>query len=51
MSPAEVKACSVWEFEQALAGWMEAHVPDEAGKMSQAEQDEVWAWMMEKEGR
>lgn len=51
MSPSEVKACSFWEFQEAVAGWVEAHVPEEKEGLSKAEEDELWAWMQEKEGR
>ena len=53
MTPAEVRACSIWEFDQAVAGWTEAHVPEDpaGGGLSAAEEDELWAWMQEKEGR
>lgn len=33
---------SVWEFDAALHGWIDAHVPDD-GAMSDAEQDAIWA--------
>lgn len=42
---------SVWEFDWALDGYVTAHVPEEAGSLSSAEADDVWAWMQEKDGR
>ena len=39
---------SVWQFDCALAGYIDANTPDEGG-MSKAEQDAVWAWMLEKD--
>ena len=40
---------SVWEFDCALCGYIEANTPPE-GSMSQSEQDAIWAWMQEKDG-
>lgn len=39
---------SVWEFDNALAGWVAAHT-SETG-MTAAEQDDIWQWMQEKDG-
>jgi hypothetical protein len=49
MSPAEVKASSVWELSVAVDGWVEANTPGD--RMSANEADEVWAWMQTKESR
>lgn len=48
MTPKQVKACSVWEFDVAVAGWIDAHVAEAPGSMSEAEKDELWAWMQER---
>lgn len=50
MSPAEVKACSIWEFEAAVAGWVTANCPEEQGGMSAEDEDELWAGVMERMG-
>jgi hypothetical protein len=42
---------SIWRFGAAVDGYIAAHVPEEAGAMSASEADDVWAWMMAKEGR
>lgn len=43
---------TVWQFNAAVQGWIDVHVPDEGGpSLSAAEADEIWAWMQEKEGR
>jgi hypothetical protein len=39
---------SEWQFAAALSGYTRAHSSQEG--MTSREQDEVWAWMMEKEG-
>lgn len=38
---------SVWQFETALAGYVEAH-SSSSGGMSEREKDEVWEWMQSK---
>ncbi|WP_312530738.1 hypothetical protein [Paracoccus sp. (in: a-proteobacteria)] len=50
MSPAQVKACSLWEFEAATAGWIEANVPEEEGKISADEEDDLWQGVMDRMG-
>lgn len=47
MSPADFKACSPWEFQSAVDGWMDANTSDE-GTLTDAEKDDLWAWMQEK---
>jgi hypothetical protein len=51
MTPAEVKACSVWEFSSAVNGWIDAHVPGKPGAMTASEEDMLWAAVQEKMGR
>lgn len=51
MSPEQVKGCSVWELSEAIDGWIDAHVPDEKGQMTAAEQDDLWDAVQEKMGR
>jgi hypothetical protein len=41
---------SVWEFNSAVAGYVEAHTPADTG-MSEAEQELVWAAVESKMGR
>jgi len=49
MSPAEFKACSPWEFQAAVDGWVDANTTDEDGpSLSDTEKDELWAWMQDK---
>jgi hypothetical protein len=50
MSPAEVKACSAWEFAAAVNGWIDANVPDKPGAMTASEEDMLWAAVQEKMG-
>lgn len=45
-SPREVGEMSMWEFQAAVAGWMKAHVPEDAGAASDAELENVWADMV-----
>lgn len=40
---------SMWQFNATVEGYLDAHVPEQG--MSGAEQDDIWAWMMAKEGR
>lgn len=49
MSPIDVDALSLWQFNAAVEGYLDAHVPEDRS-MSGAEADEIWAWMQEKEG-
>jgi len=39
---------SLWQFNAAVEGYLDAHVPEYG--LSHAEADEIWAWMQEKEG-
>lgn len=38
---------SVWEFQAATAGWIKANVPEPEGALSTAEEDRIWASMVE----
>lgn len=49
MTPAEVRACSMWEFQAAVDGWVAAHAPDTGNALSEAEKDELWAAVLEKQ--
>lgn len=43
---------SLWQFDAVVAGYLAAHVPDEVSNgLSDAEADDLWAWMESKEGR
>lgn len=42
---------SLWQFGQTVGGYIDANVPAEGVSMSDAEADEIWAWMEAKEGR
>lgn len=44
-SPAEVKAMSVFEYLAALEGFSEANNPDQPGKLSQDEIEDLWDWV------
>lgn len=41
MTPSEVKGCSMWEFDAAVAGWIAANTPDDKS-ISQEEEDNLW---------
>jgi hypothetical protein len=43
---------SFWLFEQVIEGYTEAHSiddPNDKGKLSEEEADELWAWMEERQ--
>lgn len=44
---AEVKRASVFEFSAAMVGWGKQH--EDPTKMSEADKDDVWAWMQAKD--
>ncbi|MET3601811.1 hypothetical protein [Martelella mangrovi] len=47
-TPQQVNEMSMWQFNAALEGYVEANSADEsAGKLSQSEADEIWEWMQE----
>lgn len=48
MTPAEVKACSPWEFAAAVNGWAEANGSEDRGGLSAADQDDLWAGVQER---
>lgn len=41
---------SLWQFNAAVEGYIDANTPAEPGALNAAEADEIWAWMLEKEG-
>lgn len=48
MTPAQVWACSVWEFQAAVDGYIEAN--SSGSRATEAEMDDVWNWLLEKDG-
>ncbi len=48
MSPADVKACSWWEFSAAIAGWIAANSSEDQSPMSQQDADDLWQGVMER---
>lgn len=44
-SPSEAKKMSVFEYLAVLEGFQQANSPDEAGKLSEDEKDDLWAWL------
>lgn len=48
MTPDQVKACSIWEFQAAVDGWVAAHAPERANGLSEAEKDDLWEAVLEK---
>lgn len=44
-SPAEVKAMSVFEYLAALDGFSEANNPEQPGKLSEVEKEELFEWL------
>lgn len=43
--PSEAKKMSVFEYLAALDGFAEANNPEAAGKLSDAEKDELWEFI------
>lgn len=48
MTPDQVKACSIWEFQAAVDGWIAANAPGSGNALSEAEKDEIWEAVLEK---
>lgn len=48
MTPAEVKACSPWEFSAAVNGWAEAQGGEENAGLSRSEEGELWDLVQER---
>ncbi len=47
-TPQQVNDMSMWQFNAALEGYVEANSADDgAGKLSEKEADELWEWMQE----
>lgn len=44
-SPVEVDRMSMWQFFAACEGYRQAHDPEAGKELSNAEVDEIWAWM------
>jgi len=36
---------SMWQYMAALDGYIKANTPDEPGKLSESEKDELWDWV------
>ena len=36
---------SMWQYMAALDGYIKANTPDEPGKLSEAEKDDLWDWI------
>lgn len=48
-TPQQVNEMSMWQFNAALEGYVEANIAgDKAGKMSDGEAEEIWEWMQER---
>lgn len=48
MSPAEVNACSFWEFNAAVAGWNAVHGGEDQQGLSQSDEDDLWQGVMDR---
>ncbi len=35
----------MWQYMAALDGYIKANTPDEAGKLSESEKDDLWDWI------
>jgi hypothetical protein len=44
-TPQEVNAMSMWQWQAALNGFVEANTPKESAKLSESEADELFAWI------
>ncbi|GLU29468.1 hypothetical protein Brsp01_47010 [Brucella sp. NBRC 12950] len=36
---------SMWQYMAALDGYIKANTPDEPGKLSDSEKDDLWDWI------
>ncbi|WP_282186073.1 hypothetical protein [Ochrobactrum sp. Marseille-Q0166] len=36
---------SMWKYMAALDGYIKANTPDEPGKLSESEKDDLWDWI------
>lgn len=44
-SPQQVDAMSIWQWQSAVNGYIEANTPREGAKLSDAEADELFDWI------
>lgn len=47
-SPHDVGRMSLFQYMAAVDGFADANNPDGAGKISSAEEDDIWAWLQSK---
>lgn len=47
-SPQQVNEMSMWQFMEAVDGYIKANDPDASKELSAAEADDLWAWMQTK---
>ena len=48
MTPAEVGACSFWQFNAAVSGWNEAHGGEDQQGLSAQDEDDLWQGVMDR---
>ncbi|MDQ0996875.1 hypothetical protein QFZ34_002057 [Phyllobacterium ifriqiyense] len=44
-TPQEVNAMSMWQFLAALEGYIKANSPEDTGKLTESEKDEMADWI------
>lgn len=44
-TPEQVRRMSLWEWSAVVNGYIEANSPKDAGKLSESEKDELFAWI------
>lgn len=47
-TPQDVRQMSIWQYQSAIDGYVAANYPEEDGKLSTREQDEIWDWLQAK---
>jgi len=48
MTPEQVKRLSVWEFDAAVAGWVEANSTKAGGRLTAEDENDLWQGVMER---
>lgn len=50
MSPAEVDACSLWQFFAAVEGWNAAHGAKDGPAITPEQEDDLWQGVIDRSG-
>jgi len=46
-TPQQIDEMSLWQYFSALNGYLAAHTPKDAKKLSAREADELWEWVLD----